>query len=101
MRMPSVRDAGQSQPRCVGLAHIGIAILLVLIVMRPMAKAQQTPSAGVIQGIVKSGDTPIPGATVTATQTLTGQKVVTWTGVNGQYAVILPTQGRYVVKVQM
>jgi len=56
---------------------------------------------GSIQGVVKSGNTPIPGATVTASNTLTGQKVTTSTNVAGQYSLQVPASGRYVVKAQM
>ena len=58
-------------------------------------------AGGSIQGMVKSGNMPIPGAAITAANTLTGQKVVTWTDVNGQYALQVPADGRYVVKAQM
>ncbi len=44
---------------------------------------------------------PIPGATVTAMNTLTGQKAVTWTGVDGTYSLQVPVNGRYVVRTQM
>lgn len=65
------------------------------------AAAPAAPAGGSIQGIVKSGNMPIPGAAITAANTLTGQKVVTWTDVNGQYALQVPADGRYVVKAQM
>ena len=63
----------------------------------------QTPptGGGTIQGVVKSDNTPIPGASVTASNTLTGQKVATWTNVAGQYSLQVPANGRYVVKAQM
>src|ERR1700690_3526642 len=58
-------------------------------------------SGGSIHGLVKSGNMPIPGATITAMNTLTGQKAVSWTGVDGTYAVQVPANGRYVVRTQM
>ncbi|MGA3317745.1 MAG: TonB-dependent receptor [Candidatus Korobacteraceae bacterium] len=54
-----------------------------------------------LQGVVKSGDTPVPGATVTAINPATGQKVVGWTQPNGSYKLSLPGDGEYVVRVQM
>ena len=63
--------------------------------------AQAKAQGGSIQGIVKSGNTPIPGATVTASNTLTGQKLTTWTNLAGQYTFQVPANGRYVIKVQM
>ena len=56
---------------------------------------------GTIRGTLKSGNTPLPGATVTATNPLTGQKVTGWTDVAGQYALNVPANGRYVVRAQM
>jgi trimeric autotransporter adhesin len=52
-------------------------------------------------GIVKSGNTPIPGATVTATNSATGEKVVTWTDLDGTYALSLSTMGRYTLRTEM
>ena len=50
---------------------------------------------------MKSGNMPIPGATVTAVNTLTGQKAVAWTGVDGMYSLQVQANGRYVVRTQM
>ncbi len=58
-------------------------------------------SAGTIHGVVKSGNIPLPGATVTATNTLTGQKATTWTDVEGSFSLQVPANGRYVVRSQM
>ncbi len=54
-----------------------------------------------LQGVVKSGNTPVPGATVTASNRAGGQKVVGWTQLNGSYTLALPGDGEYVVQVQM
>jgi hypothetical protein len=63
----------------------------------------QSPQAqgGTIHGVVKSGNMPLPGATVTAANTLTGQKVTTSTDVDGTYSVQVPSDGHYVVRAQM
>src|ERR1700678_3236156 len=63
----------------------------------------QSPQAqgGIIRGVVKSGNMPLPGATVTAANTLTGQKVTTSTDVDGTYSLQVPSDGRYVVRAQM
>jgi len=63
--------------------------------------AVNAAQGGVIHGLAKSGNMPLPGATITATNTLTGQKVTTWTDVNGQYGLEVPSNGRYVVRAQM
>jgi trimeric autotransporter adhesin len=60
-----------------------------------------TASAATLEGKVKSGNTPIPGATVTATNSASGQKIVSWTQADGGYALTLPAGGDYVVRVQM
>jgi hypothetical protein len=56
---------------------------------------------GLIHGLVKSGNMPLPGVTVTAINTLTGQKATGWTDVDGTYSLQVPTDGRYVVRTQM
>jgi Carboxypeptidase regulatory-like domain/TonB dependent receptor-like, beta-barrel len=63
--------------------------------------AAPTAQGGVIHGLVKSGNMPLPGVAVTATNTLTGQKAVTWTDVTGHYVLQVPANGRYVVRAQM
>ena len=49
----------------------------------------------------KPGGTPLPGVAVTATNSLTGRKYVTTTDVTGEYAMVIPRNGRYVVKVEL
>ena len=63
--------------------------------------AQVPAPAGSIHGLVRSGNMPLPGVTVTAANTLTGQKVITWTDVDGNYSLQVPANGRYVVRTQM
>src|ERR1041384_1373314 len=79
--------------------------LLLLMTCSVMLHAQPLPPAtspvGSIHGLVKSGNMPLPGVTVTATNTLTGQKVTTWTDVDGNYFLDIPSNGRYVVRTQM
>src|SRR6267142_2378755 len=53
-----------------------------------------------INGIVKAGKTPLPGVTVTATNSLTGKKFTVATGVNGTYTFTGLPRGRYVVRVE-
>ena len=89
-----------------------VLLLLVQVYAHSMVADAQTPVSNAsvaggsiagrsIAGVVQSGNTPIPGATVTASNTLTGQKVTTWTNVAGQYSLQVPANGRYVVKAQM
>lgn len=63
--------------------------------------AGQATSGGVIRGLVQSGTTPLPGVTVTATNTLTGKRYQTVTDIRGRYAMRIPKNGRYVVRVEL
>jgi hypothetical protein len=67
----------------------------------PAAENNAPAPAGRIEGIVHSGKFPLPGATVIAANTLTGQRVVTSTALDGAYVLDVPARGRYVVKVKM
>ena len=58
-------------------------------------------TGGTIKGTVKAGTVPLPGVGVTATNTLTGKKYATTTDVTGTYAMVIPRNGRYVVKAEM
>lgn len=55
----------------------------------------------VIRGIIKSANTPLPGVTVTAANTLTGKKIATATAPDGSFTLILPSRGRYVIKAEL
>ncbi len=72
---------------------------------RQVPGSQPNPSVAsqtfLIQGTVRSGNVPIPGATVTATDSATNQKVVTWTDLDGNYSLHVPTQGSYTIRVEM
>ncbi|MGC1783523.1 MAG: TonB-dependent receptor [Acidobacteriaceae bacterium] len=57
-------------------------------------------AGGIIRGVVKSGNTALPGVTVTATNTLTGKRYTTVTDIRGIYAMRIPKNGRYVVHVE-
>ncbi len=65
------------------------------------APTTQTPSGGKISGTVKAGAVPLPGVSVTATNTLTGKKYATATDVVGTFAMTIPRNGRYVVKAEL
>lgn len=50
--------------------------------------------------MVKSGNVPLPGVTVTAQNTLTGKRYTTVTDVSGAWSMTIPQNGRYVVRTQ-
>src|SRR5262249_28732561 len=58
----------------------------------PLATATDAPVrvGGDVHGVVKAGNTPVPGVTISAANTLTGKKVVTTTDIDGGYALHLP-----------
>jgi trimeric autotransporter adhesin len=60
-----------------------------------------TPQAyGEISGVVKSGNTPLPGVTVSAANTLTGKKFITSTEIDGSFKIAVGGKGRYVVRAE-
>jgi len=65
------------------------------------APAPATSAGGAIHGAVKAGNTPLPGVSVTATNTLTGKKYTTTTDVTGAYSLVIPQNGRYVVRTEL
>ena len=50
--------------------------------------------------MVKSGNIPLPGVTVTAQNTLTGKRYSTTTDITGAWSLTIPQNGRYVVRTQ-
>ena len=66
----------------------------------PAPAAPIAPASFEISGIVKAGKTPLPGVTVTASNTLTGKKFTVATAANGTYTFVGLPRGRYVVRVE-
>jgi hypothetical protein len=74
----------------------------------PNATAQTTTpvtatpiqTGGRLHGVVKSGNIPLPGVTVTAKNTLTGKKYSTTTDITGAWLLTIPENGRYVVRTE-
>jgi trimeric autotransporter adhesin len=92
----------------------GIFLLLCLLggALMSSARAQSTPgiapsapsptaAGGLVHGTVKAGNIPLPGVSVVATNTLTGQRYATITDVNGNYSMTIPASGRYVLKTEL
>lgn len=97
------------------LAAAGCALLLCSVAALAQTTAtavasatpespQQAPAIAVTQfivrGTIKAGVTPLPGVTVTASNTLTGKKVSAATAPDGSFALTLPSRGRYVIKAE-
>ena len=62
----------------------------------PVARA----SGSTLRGTVTSGQTRLPGVTVTAKNTLTGKQYVTTTDLHGSFALSIAEAGRYVVRAE-
>ena len=63
--------------------------------------AQAAPNGGTLKGTVKAGAVPLPGVAITATNTLTGKKYATTTDITGSFAMVIPRNGRYVVRADL
>jgi hypothetical protein len=68
----------------------------------PAAQSPPAPviTGGKLHGQVKSGNIPLPGVTVTAQNTLTGKRFSTTTDITGAWTLIIPQNGRYVIRTQ-
>jgi trimeric autotransporter adhesin len=75
--------------------------LLLLVAMSSLAQDTAATTSFSITGIVKSGNTVIPGATVTATNSATGEKTLTSSDINGNYSLQVVAQGKYELRVEM
>ncbi len=82
---------------CLWIAGLVLFCCSLCVSQAPSAPAQ----VRTLQGVVKSGKIPVPGATVTAVNHSTGKKVVGWTRPDGSYKLSLPGDGEYVVQAQM
>src|SRR5580692_557507 len=60
----------------------------------------QAVTGGKLHGVAKSGNTPLPGVTVTAQNTLTGKRYSTTTDITGGWSLTIPQNGRYVIRTQ-
>ncbi len=78
-------------------------LLCVWVALLPAGGAQSTPvsTGGPVHGTVKAGNVPLPGVSIVATNTLTGQRYATVTDINGNYSMTIPASGRYVLKAEL
>ena len=59
-----------------------------------------SPATYQISGAVRSGKTPLPGATITATNTLTGKKFAAASSTAGKFEFSGIPRGRYVIRIE-
>ena len=57
-------------------------------------------TGGALHGVIKSGNVPLPGVAVTATNTLTGKRFATTTDITGAWSMAIPQNGRYVIRTE-
>ena len=81
-------------------AALQIVFLILMAVSSSAQELSVAPSFS-ISGVVKSGNSVIPGATVVASNPATGEKAVTSTDVNGSYSLQVARQGKYELHVEM
>jgi hypothetical protein len=83
-------------------SNIGLYMLAFLLLAALSSLAQDAPATQTfsISGLVKSGNTPIPGATVTAFNS-TGEKTATSTDLDGAYSIQVTAAGKYQLRVEM
>ena len=65
-----------------------------------VAPAAAVVAGGRLHGVVKSGNIPLPGVTVTAQNTLSGKRYSTTTDITGTWSINIPQNGRYVIRTQ-
>ena len=80
-----------------------VLFLFHVVMFHPhLSWGQSAPTAArSIHGVVKSGNMPIPGAGVSASNEATTEQVNTSTDVDGSYWLRVPADGHYTVRVQM
>jgi hypothetical protein len=64
----------------------------------PAPTIADSATGGRLHGVVKSGNIPLPGVTVTAQNTLTGKRYSTTTDITGAWSMTIPQNGRFVIR---
>ncbi|MHB1022321.1 MAG: TonB-dependent receptor domain-containing protein [Acidobacteriaceae bacterium] len=67
----------------------------------PGTPASVSTQGGIVRGVVKAGAVPLPGVSITATNTLTGKRYTTTTDASGNFSMSIPGNGRYVLKTEL
>src|SRR5258708_13539504 len=81
-----------------------LQIVILFVVSCGWATGQVAPTGTQpleLHGLVKSGNSPMRGAKVDATDPVSGNKVVGWTDLDGSFVLPVPAAGHYAVTVEM
>jgi hypothetical protein len=104
------RGSGQAQTTDISPAHTPSTQIPSTQVPPAQVPAAPVPSAqppasqaqgGIIHGVVKSGNMPIPGAAVSISPASSNENISTWTDVDGSFSAQVPAYGSYTVGIQM
>ncbi|MBZ5627340.1 MAG: carboxypeptidase-like regulatory domain-containing protein, partial [Acidobacteriia bacterium] len=77
-----------------------LAALVLLLAAASYAFAQ-APASCDVAGKAAAGAFPLPGVAISASNSLTGKKAATSTGVDGAYFLVVPSNGRYVIRAEL
>ena len=107
MAQTRMMGRGQSSPALPAsvafkAGRVMLCLIALMLLLAITSIAQDVPSAPTfsITGVVKSGNTPIPGATVTAINSSTQEKTTTSTDTNGAYTLQV-AEGKYQLQIDM
>ncbi|MGZ4786902.1 MAG: outer membrane beta-barrel protein [Terriglobales bacterium] len=80
----------------------GVSLAQTAQAPQPTAAAPSAvaPAQCEISGKVSTGNVPLPGVTITASNSLTGKKSATSTGLDGRYTLSVGPKGRFVVRAE-
>lgn len=67
----------------------------------PAATLAAAPAGGTIHGVIKAGTIPLPGVSITASNSLTGKRYSTTTDITGSFTLTIPQNGRYVLRTDL
>src|SRR5246127_678772 len=85
----------------VSICLVPISVVLYVCLAVAQEVPVSAPGSFEITGVVKSGKIALPGVTVTAANTLTGNKVSVATRIDGSFVLKGLWQGRYMVKMEL
>ena len=99
---PRLEQLNQGLLRSGSRARTALFFCLLFASISFHGQVQPKPTAvGVIHGVVKSGNMPIPGASVSAIVEGSTNSNSVWTEVDGSYSLAIPLFGTYELRAQM